>query len=90
MSRTALPSDLEGAAERSAAPASVRAALAHLLERAPAAIDRVRDDVLLANRLVAVLAASRSLTRQIDADPLGHLDVLAALDQRPPVHDDTA
>jgi glutamate-ammonia-ligase adenylyltransferase len=89
MTRTALPSELEGAAELSAAPAAVRAALAHLVDGAPGSVDRLRDDVELAARLVAVLAASRALTRQIEADPAGHLDVLAALDVRPPVTDTT-
>lgn len=89
MTRTALPAGLEGVADHSAAPAAVRAALEHLFDGAPASIERLDGDPILAERTVAVLAASRSLTRHIEADPSTHLDVLATLDVRLPAQDDT-
>jgi glutamate-ammonia-ligase adenylyltransferase len=68
--------------DRSAAPEAVRAALATLVERRPDSLDRLADRALR-RALVAVLAASRSLTRVVLTDP-GALDVLAHLDAGAP------
>jgi len=62
--------------ERSADPARVRAALDRLTAAAPALPDRLVGDVGLAERLVAVVAASRSLAALLVRDPAA-LDVLA-------------
>jgi glutamate-ammonia-ligase adenylyltransferase len=62
--------------ERSADPARVRAALDRLTAAAPALPDRLVGDAGLAERLVAVVAASRSLGALLVRDPAA-LEVLA-------------
>ena len=84
---TSLPPELEPLVEHSAAPVAVRAALENLVDAAPATIERLTADPELAATTVAVMAASRSLTRTIDADPVAATEVLAGLDHRPPVDD---
>jgi glutamate-ammonia-ligase adenylyltransferase len=68
--------------DRSAAPQRVRAALATLVDRAPATAERLGADPSLRKAVVAVFGASRSLTRVIATDDAA-LDVLADLPQRP-------
>lgn len=80
---------LDEPVERSAAPATVRVSLERLRDGSPAAFDRAADDPALAEALVAVLAASRSLTRVIEARPDAAIGVLAALDDRPSSDDVT-
>ena len=87
MTGPALPPALEPLVEQSAAPGAVRAALEHLAEGTPSAIERIADDDGLAAAVVAVMAASRSLTRTVEAVPDAALAVLADLDRRPPVDD---
>lgn len=74
---TPIPSGLLDLADRSASPAAVRVALARLHESVPDALDDSARDEPLAHSLVAVLAASRSLTRLIEARPLDSLATLA-------------
>ena len=75
---------LDDLADRSAAPVAVRTALANLVDR-HGPLDEIDDET--GSTLVAVLAASRSLTRVIEAEPATSLAVLADLDARPPVDD---
>ena len=75
---TPLPTELLNLADRSAAPAAVRVALARLSEAAPDALEAVAADAALAHSLISVLAASRSLTRLLEARPMDSLAVLAA------------
>ena len=70
------------AVERSAAPAAVRMAVERLTEAHPGVAGRLEDDTRLQVGLVAVSAASRSLTELLLAEPAA-LDVLADLDRRP-------
>ena len=86
---TSLPAELEPLVEHSAAPVTVRAGLENLVDAAPATIERLAADPALAATTVAVMAASRSLTRTIEADPAPATALLADLDQRPPVDDVT-
>jgi len=86
---TRLPADLEPLVEHSAAPVAVRAGLENLVDAAPTTIERLVADPGLAATTVAVMAASRSLTRTIDADPGTATEVLADLDHRPAVDDVT-
>jgi glutamate-ammonia-ligase adenylyltransferase len=72
------------AVERSAAPATVRAPLARLIETHTGLGIRLEEDAGLARALVAVLAASRSLTRLCESDRRC-IEVLADLHDRPPV-----
>ncbi len=74
-----VPVDLDTQIERSAKPAAVRTALATLADAGR--LGRVVDDPALSSAAVAVIAASRSLTRVLLTEP-GALDVLARLDQR--------
>ena len=74
---TPLPAELLHLADRSAAPAAVRVALARLSEAAPDALEAAVTDAALAHSLVSVLAASRSLTRLLEARPKDSLAVLA-------------
>jgi hypothetical protein len=68
--------------ERSADPEAVRTALDRLGD---GVVERLAADPEgLAAPAIRVLAASRSLTRLIETDPVA-LDVLAELDRRPPV-----
>lgn len=64
-----LPVHVAGLVDRSAEPGVVRIALQRLAEAQPAAFARVADDEAVARRVVAVLAASRSLTRVLLTDP---------------------
>jgi [glutamine synthetase] adenylyltransferase / [glutamine synthetase]-adenylyl-L-tyrosine phosphorylase len=77
------PPALADLVERCAAPTAVRAALDRLAEAQPELSGRLGDDPGLAGSLVAVLAASRSLTRLVESDDAA-LEVLADLDRRPP------
>jgi hypothetical protein len=79
---TPLPTELLNLADRSAAPAAVRVALTRLSEAAPGALEAAAADAALAHSLVSVLAASRSLTRLLEARPTDSLAVLAANDNR--------
>ena len=74
---------LEKAIERSAAPAAVNVALERLLEERPELETRLDDDRSLRDALVAVVAASRSLTDLCLVEPAA-IDVLGDLDNRPP------
>ncbi|HEX2041020.1 MAG TPA: bifunctional [glutamine synthetase] adenylyltransferase/[glutamine synthetase]-adenylyl-L-tyrosine phosphorylase [Acidimicrobiales bacterium] len=71
------------AVERSADPGVVKVALARLTEANPDHEQRLDEDADLRTALVAVLAASRSLTELCLAEAAA-LDVLADLDRRPP------
>ena len=77
-----LPEILRDLAERSAAPAAVRVALERLGETEPTAIDRLLGDTDLTDAVIATVAASRSLTRVLEARPDDALATLAALDRR--------
>ena len=72
---------LDEAVERSAAPAVVGIALQRLSEAHPALADRLADDEGLRQALVAVVAASRSLTDLCVTEPAA-LDVLSDLERR--------
>jgi glutamate-ammonia-ligase adenylyltransferase len=78
--------DLGEAIDRSAAPAAVAACLERLVATNDPAIDRLADDRALSRALVAVVAASRSLCRLVEARPADTLAVLADLDERPALH----
>ena len=88
MSRS-LPAELDELAERSAAPVAVRIALTQLVEH-DGVLGHLTRRPTLAATVTAVLAASRSLTRVIEAAPTPALAVLDGLDARPPVDDPTA
>ena len=75
---------VEEAVERSATPASVHVAMAQLAETHPGLCGRLDGDAALLDALVAVVGASRFLTRLLVSDPTA-LDVLAELDRRRPV-----
>lgn len=79
---------LEVLAERSAAPAPVTAALERLLETHPGLDERLATDGTARAALIAVLAASRSLTRLLEFHPAS-VEVLFALDRRAPRDDTT-
>ncbi|HEX2850453.1 MAG TPA: bifunctional [glutamine synthetase] adenylyltransferase/[glutamine synthetase]-adenylyl-L-tyrosine phosphorylase [Acidimicrobiales bacterium] len=68
--------------ERSAAPAAVEVALTRLEETYPGFAERMEDDGRFRAAVVAVTAASRSLTRHLLTDRAA-LDVVADLDHRP-------
>jgi glutamate-ammonia-ligase adenylyltransferase len=68
--------------DRSAAPGAVRIALAQLADAEPDAARLLADDADLRRAVVAVTAASRSMTRVVVADGLA-LEVLGHLDRRP-------
>ncbi|MDQ3979727.1 MAG: bifunctional [glutamine synthetase] adenylyltransferase/[glutamine synthetase]-adenylyl-L-tyrosine phosphorylase [Actinomycetota bacterium] len=72
---------LDEAVERSAAPAAVAVALERLTEAHPGLDGRLAEDERLRRALVAVLAASRSLTDLCVTEPAA-FDVLSDLDQR--------
>ena len=76
--------DLTGLVERSADPRVVRDALARL---SPEQCDRLQDDDGAAATFVAVVAASRSLTRLLLADG-DAFELLTRLDARPPLADE--
>jgi [glutamine synthetase] adenylyltransferase / [glutamine synthetase]-adenylyl-L-tyrosine phosphorylase len=73
---------LQTAIERSASPAAVAVATERLSETASGVRDRLEADHVLRDAVVAVLAASRSLTELLMSDPVA-LDVLADLAVRP-------
>ena len=77
---------LKTAIERSAAPAAVSVAVERLREAVPGLDARLDADARMLEALVAVTAASRSLTGLLLADPAA-LDVLAELDRRPALED---
>lgn len=81
---TPLPKELADLADRSAAPVAVRVALTRLLETAPHELDPAISTPDIAQALIAVLAASRSLTRLIEARPTDSLAILAATEHRHP------
>ena len=81
---TPIPSDLAELADRSAAPAAVRVALSYLSETAPEALASAAENPEVAQALVAVLAASRSMTRLIEARPTDALQTLLHLEHRRP------
>jgi glutamate-ammonia-ligase adenylyltransferase len=76
-------SELDEAVERSAAPGAVRVALQRLNEAHPDLAERLTGDDRLRDALIAVVAASRSLTDLCATEPAA-LEVLADLDRRPP------
>jgi [glutamine synthetase] adenylyltransferase / [glutamine synthetase]-adenylyl-L-tyrosine phosphorylase len=78
--------DLDEAIEFSAAPVAVRISLDRLCARDPGLPERLSADPPLAEAIVAVVGASRSLAVLVDADP-DAVDVLADLATRPPVDD---
>ncbi len=69
-----LRADIDEAIERSAAPSATRAALIRILEAAPEVVDDLGDPARR-EAIIAVAAASRSLTAAIASDP-SMLDVL--------------
>jgi [glutamine synthetase] adenylyltransferase / [glutamine synthetase]-adenylyl-L-tyrosine phosphorylase len=73
---------LQGEIERSAAPALVRAAVTRLDDERPGLGDRLIADAGLRQALIAVLAASRSLTRFVEAHPDDTITVLSDPDRR--------
>ena len=76
------PQALGDLVERSADPQAARTALRRIDGEA---VGRANDDPAGAGaHLVRVVAASRSLTRLLESDP-GAIDVLGALDVRPPL-----
>ena len=79
---TPIPSDLADLADRSASPVATRIALTHLLETAPEALAPALANPGVAEKLVAVIAASRSLTRLIEARPAESMTVLSTTDLR--------
>jgi glutamate-ammonia-ligase adenylyltransferase len=81
--------DLDDAIERSAAPMFVRATIDRLLATDADLDERLGKDEPLARALIAVLAASRSLARFIERHPAEAIQILAALDARPPRMDTT-
>lgn len=76
---TQIPSELANLADRSASPAAVSVALTRLIETGQLPLRHVLDRPDVANALVTVLAASRSLTRLIEVLPADCLAVLSAL-----------
>lgn len=83
-----LPATLDVRVERSARPAAVHAVLVRLVESRPEIVARLHADPRLADALVAVIAASRSLTRLIETQP-NSVEVLEHLDRREPRADTT-
>jgi glutamate-ammonia-ligase adenylyltransferase len=69
--------------DRAAAPDAVRALLATLADRTPDEIERLRRDDALREAVIAVSAASRSLSRVILTDPRA-IDALADPERRVP------
>ncbi|MDQ4131755.1 MAG: bifunctional glutamine-synthetase adenylyltransferase/deadenyltransferase, partial [Actinomycetota bacterium] len=75
---------LESAIERSAAPPVVTVAVERVLDAQPEWASRLEDDEQLCEAMVAVAAASRSLTELCVGEPAA-LEVLADLDRAPQV-----
>lgn len=61
--------DLRDAIERSADPAGVRIGLSRVFDAHPDLVDQLAGADLVRDAVVAVVAASRSLTRALEADP---------------------
>ncbi len=80
-----LDDGIEDLVEQSAAPASVRAALGRLVEADPDLPGRLAGDPSLAGATVAVLGASRWLTRVVEAHTGDALETLGALERRAPL-----
>jgi len=78
---------LQAAVDHSAAPDAVRVALERLAEADPGLLTRLEQEPALQAAVVAVTAASRSLTDLLLADPAA-VDVLADLDRRPVLGND--
>ena len=74
---------VRAAVERSAAPAAVRVALERITEADPGLVARLEEEGCLRAALVAVTAASRSLTELCLSDRAAAIAVLADLDRRP-------
>lgn len=87
---TPFPRQLAGLADRSASPLAVHVALTRLAETAPEALDIAAETSHIGHSLVAVLAASRSLTRLIEARPTDAIGVLSHLDRRPDLRVESA
>lgn len=83
MSAHRSPATLESLVQRSADPAAVRLALDAIAERDPERYEQLIRDDRSTRAVVAVTAASRSLSRFLVADPATALDTLAHLDIRP-------
>jgi glutamate-ammonia-ligase adenylyltransferase len=81
MAAPALSEALEDLAETSASPGAARTTLARLLEARPEAAEALEQDGELAQNLVRVVAASRSLGRLVVSDA-GALQVLGDLSGR--------
>src|SRR5258706_9981002 len=77
------PATLVPAVDRSAVPAAVATAIDRLVEAHPGLDDRLAADEGLVDALIAVVAASRSLTDLCVRDPEA-IEQLAALDRRAP------
>lgn len=88
MSAGALPADLDAAIDRSAAPARVRAAIDRLAEVRPGLGPWLAGHDGAPAALVAVIAASRSLSRQVQRSPVV-IDAFAHLDRRQAREDTT-
>lgn len=78
-----LPSDVRDAVERSASPAWVLNGLDRVQIAHPGLTKRLADDPALRDAVVAVLAASRSLTLVLETDPAA-LETLVDLARREP------
>jgi [glutamine synthetase] adenylyltransferase / [glutamine synthetase]-adenylyl-L-tyrosine phosphorylase len=79
----ALPPEVSEAAEHSASPPAVVAAMQRLADRDADLPGRLAADPDLLHAVVAVLAASRSLAQLLQTDP-DAIDVIDHLDRRPP------
>jgi glutamate-ammonia-ligase adenylyltransferase len=78
-----LPVALSAELDRSADPPAARVAVERLAAAHPGLLDRLEVDTSLAGTLIAVVAASRSLTRLLEVEPEA-MEVLERLDARPP------
>jgi [glutamine synthetase] adenylyltransferase / [glutamine synthetase]-adenylyl-L-tyrosine phosphorylase len=84
VARSGVRADLHQAIERGAAPGPVAASIDQLRQAAPELDDWLADGPERGRRLVAVLAASRSLTRLVTTTPEA-LVVLGDVDHRAPI-----
>ncbi|MDP9441005.1 MAG: bifunctional [glutamine synthetase] adenylyltransferase/[glutamine synthetase]-adenylyl-L-tyrosine phosphorylase, partial [Actinomycetota bacterium] len=75
---------LPEAVERSADPPAVEVALRRMAAAMPALAGRLEDDAGMRSAFVAVVGASRSLTRLLLTDPAA-VEMLAGLECRPPL-----
>jgi glutamate-ammonia-ligase adenylyltransferase len=83
----ALPDVLEESADRSASPVAVKVALQRLASVDSRHLENLESSGGLRSATIAVLAASRSMTRVIETTPDTALFVLDNLSHRPPVDD---